>query len=170
MPIKSWKGVSPQVESAAFVAEDAWVIGDVSLAEDVSIFFGAVLRGDILAIKVGARSNIQEHSLLHTSYNRQEVLIGESVTVGHGAIIHGAVVEDLCLVGMRATILDDARVGEGSLIAAGSVVTERMKIPPRSMVMGIPAKVTRTLDDGEVEQIRLSALRYVQTGRQYTES
>jgi carbonic anhydrase/acetyltransferase-like protein (isoleucine patch superfamily) len=158
---------TPTIGNNVFIAPDAWVIGDVELEEEISIFFGAVLRGDLLPIRVGARTNVQEHSVLHTSHGRSPTIVGSDVTIGHRAIIHGCTVEDCSLIGMGAIVLDDAVVGEQCLIGAGSVVTEGKKIPPRSLVIGTPAKVIRTLDDAEVTKLQESADAYVKTGARY---
>lgn len=155
------------IASSAFVAPDAWIIGDVVLKEAVSIFFGAVLRGDIEKIVIGARSNIQEHCLIHTSYRRAPALIGEDVTVGHRAIIHGAQVCDRTLVGMNAVILDEAIIGEECIIGAGCLILEGVKIPPRSLVVGSPGRIVRQVSDAEVKNLVDSAARYVKTGEMY---
>jgi len=155
----------PKLGEEVFIAPGAWAIGDVELGDNVSVFFGAVLRGDILPIRVGARTNLQEHVMVHTSYDRTAAEIGSEVTVGHRAIIHGCRVEDLALIGMGAIVLDGAVVGEQSIIGAGAVVKENQKIPPRSLAVGIPAKVVREISDDEIAGLKDSARRYVETGR-----
>lgn len=162
-----YDGIFPRIGQNVFIAPDAWVIGDVELADNVSIFFGAVLRGDILPIKVGARSNIQEHSVVHTSRRRTPTIIGEDVTVGHRATLHGAHICDRCIVGMGAIVLDEAVVEEECLIAAGAVITEGKRIPARSLVIGIPARVIRPLDEKEIAYIKESAERYTTVGAKY---
>ena len=165
--IAPFKGKTPSVSDTVFVAADASVIGDVSIDQESSVFFGAVLRGDLEPIRVGSRTNIQEHSLLHTSHGRSPVIIEDEVTIGHRAIIHGARIENRVLIGMGAIVLDDAIIGEESLIAAGTLITERQKIPPRSLVMGIPGKVVRQLEDTEIKNLKASAVNYVKTSREF---
>ena len=165
--ILSYQDLHPSVGEHVFIAPNAYVIGDVELADHVSIFFGAVLRGDIQPIRVGARSNIQEHSVLHTSREREPTIIAADVTVGHRAMIHSATVEERCLVGMGAIILDGAVIGAESLIGAGAVVTEGKKIPPRSLVIGTPGRVVRTLGDEEVAKFNSAAENYVKVGSIY---
>ncbi len=160
---------APTVGEGTWVAPDAWVIGDVTLGEKVSIFFGAVLRGDILGIRVGKETNIQEHCMIHTSHGRTESIIGDQVTVGHRAIIHGATVGSRVLVGMGSIILDQAVIEDQCVIGAGTVVTEGKRIPARSLVVGVPGKVVRTLSDEEVSFLTLSATRYYPFGKTYDE-
>lgn len=163
-----FKQNSPTIHESAWVASDAWIIGDVCLEPEVSVFFGAVVRGDIMPIRVGKQTNIQEHSMLHTSYGRGACIVGEQVTIGHRAILHGCTVEDRCLIGMGAIVLDDAIIGEGSLVGAGAVVTEGKKFPPRSLILGTPAKVVRELTDSDFEGILKNAANYVIKGAEYS--
>ena len=158
---------TPQLGAEVFIAPDAWVIGDVTLGDNVSIFFGSVLRGDLLPITVGRGTNIQEHSLLHTTTGRTPTIVGEEVTVGHRAIIHGASVGNRCIIGMGATLLDEAVVEDECIIAAGSLVTSKTRIAAQSMVMGIPAKVVRSLTAEEISFLKESAHDYLMTGRDY---
>lgn len=167
MPITPFGSATPAVDSTAFVAPDAWVIGNVSVGARTSIFFNAVLRGDIEAITVGSGTNIQEHCLVHTSHGMDPVTIGDNVTIGHRAIIHGCTVGSLSLIGMGATILDNARIGERSIIGAHSLVVKGMVIPPQSLVMGTPAKVIRALTDNEIQSLAASAESYQRLGAQY---
>lgn len=167
MAIIPFEDHSPKIGRTAFVAPDAWVIGKVEVGDDVSIFFGAVLRGDIQRITVGSGTNIQEHALLHTSHDLPDCVVGSNVTVGHRAIVHGCTIEDECIVGMGSTVLDGAVVGAGSIVGAQALVPMNAKIPPRSLVVGVPAKVVRTLTEAEVESIRLSAKHYIETGRKF---
>jgi carbonic anhydrase/acetyltransferase-like protein (isoleucine patch superfamily) len=160
---------TPTVGENCWIAPDAWVIGDVTLADKVSIFFGAVLRGDILGIKIGRETNIQEHSVIHTSHGRIPTTIGEQVTVGHRAMIHGATIGNRVLVGMGSIILDEAVIEDQCIIGAGTVVTESKKIPPRSLVIGVPGKVVRQLTDDEVAFLTVSATRYYPFGQTYDE-
>ena len=157
----------PQFGRRVFVASDAWVIDEVVLGDEVTVLFGSVLRGDILPIRVGSRSNIQDLSVIHTSHGRTPVEIGFEVTVGHRAMIHGARVEDRCIIGMGSILLDEAVIGEQSLVGAGSVVTEGKRFPPRSLIIGAPARVVRTLTEDELKFLPVSAERYVKVGLEY---
>jgi carbonic anhydrase/acetyltransferase-like protein (isoleucine patch superfamily) len=167
MPVVPFGNHTPVVSNSVFVAPDAWLIGKVEVAENVSIFFNAVLRGDIEKIKVGSGTNLQEHVLVHTSHGMSDAIIGRNVTVGHRAIIHGCVIGDSCLIGMGATILDNAEVGEFSIIGAHTLIPKGMKIPPRSLVMGTPGKVVRAITHNEERELELSATRYQELGRYY---
>ena len=149
----------PDIAAAAFVATDAQIIGDVRLGKDSSVFYGAVLRGDIESIHIGEATNIQDGCIIHLA-DDMGARVGAWCTIGHAAIIHACTVGDECLVGMRAVILDGAEIGDQCLIAAGALVTQRMKIPPRSMVMGTPAKVVRSLNEAEIVSLRQSAEKY----------
>lgn len=169
MPVIPFQERTPVVSPLAFIAPDAWIIGDVTVGDNVSIFFNAVLRGDIEAIRVGRGSNLQEHSLVHTSHGMSPAVIGEDVTVGHRAIIHGCRIGDRALIGMGATILDNAEVGEECIIGAHTLIPKGMKIPPRSLVMGTPGKVVRTLTNEEVSSLSASARGYQDLGAYYLE-
>ncbi len=165
--ILSYKDKTPRISASAFVADNAVIIGDVEIAEDVSVWFGCVLRGDVGAIRVGARSNIQDLACLHTTGGVSEVHIGQDVTVGHSAILHGCRVGHRALVGMGSIVLDNAEIGEGSVIGAGSLVTARTVIPARSMVLGRPGKVVRSVTDEEANFGSAGAAVYVHLGRDY---
>ena len=165
--IIDYKSKSPNIDPEAFVAPDAWVIGDVNIAKDVSIFFGTVLRGDLESISVGEGTNIQEHSLLHTTNKRSPVVVGKHITIGHRAIVHGCRIGDGSLIGMGATVLDDTVVEEECIIGAGCVVKENQVIPARSLVVGVPGKIVKTLSDEDIKGMRDSALDYVQKGKDY---
>ena len=149
----------PDIAATAFVATDAQIIGDVRLGKDSSVFYGAVLRGDIESIHIGEATNVQDGCIIHLA-DDLGARVGAWCTIGHAAIIHACTVGDECLVGMRAVILDGAEIGDQCLIAAGALVTQRMKIPPRSMVMGAPAKVVRSLNEAEIVSLRQSAEKY----------
>jgi carbonic anhydrase/acetyltransferase-like protein (isoleucine patch superfamily) len=153
------------VDPTAWIAAGAVVLGEVRLGPECSVWFHAVLRGDTAPITLGARTNVQDLCLLHADpgYPCQ---LGEGVTVGHGAIVHGATIEDDVMLGMRCVILNGAHVGQGSLIAAGAVVTEGARIPPHSIVMGMPARVVRTAEPRDVERIRHAADHYVRAAAQ----
>lgn len=169
MPIIKYRNFHPQIAESVFVAPNAQVIGQVTLGNKVSVFFGAVIRGDVQKITVGEGSNIQEHCVLHSSYDMNDCIVGKNCTIGHRAIIHGCQVGDFTLVGMGATILDNAEVGNECIIGAHALVTVGMKIPSRSLVLGMPAKVVRTLTDQEVEANHKSALQYMEKGQEYLE-
>jgi gamma-carbonic anhydrase len=154
----------PDVARAAYVARAATVCGDVTLGADASVFPGAVLRGDIHSIVIGAGSNVQDNAIVHLS-DTHGTVVGEHVTVGHAATLHGCTVEDGCLIGMGAIVLDGARIGAGSVVGAGSLVTMGFSCPPDSMVMGQPAKVTRPLRPEEIGMGRKLAEKYVTVAR-----
>lgn len=157
--IKKINGKEPNIHKDTFVAESADIIGDVILEEGASIWYGAVARGDINTIKIGKFSNIQDNVSLHNESNTP-LIIGDYTTVGHNAVVHGCTVGNNCLIGMGAIVLNRAVLGDNSIIAAGTVVTEDMLIPPNSLVMGIPAKVRRSLSDEEIAGIRENAVSY----------
>jgi carbonic anhydrase/acetyltransferase-like protein (isoleucine patch superfamily) len=160
--IREVGGRRPEVDESAFVAEGVTVVGSVRIGAGASIWYGSVLRADTEDISVGANSNIQDGSVLHADPG-DPVDVGERVTVGHGAVLHGAVVEDDCLIGMRATLLNGARIGSGSIVAAGAMVTGGKVIPPGSLVMGAPAKVVREVSDEERSEIAVSWREYVES-------
>ncbi len=159
--IQSYRGVTPKVPASVFVADTARVIGDVELGEDASVWFGAVLRGDVGSIRVGRGTNVQDGTIMHVNTGGTPVRIGDHVTIGHAARLHGCTLASHCLIGIAAVILDGAEIGEESLIAAGSLVSPGTTIPPRSLVMGAPAKVRRAVSAQDLELIRDSARRYV---------
>lgn len=150
----------------AWVAPTATVVGDVRLGEQSSVWFGAVLRGDCDSISVGARTNVQDLACLHADPGLP-CRIGDDVTIGHAAIVHGATVEDEVLIGIRATVLNGAHIGRGSLIGAAALVTEGCVIPPGSLVLGVPGKVVRQLNDQELERIRRGTAHYVAAAAEY---
>ena len=162
--IHSFEGERPEVSRAAFIAWNAEVSGKVSLGEGASVWYGAVLRGDVAPITVGAGSNVQDGSVLHVD-NETPCVLGEFVTVGHRAVIHACVVGDRCLIGMGAVILNRAVIGEDSIVGAGALVTQGKVFPPRSMILGSPAKVVRSLSDEEVAGLRPHAEAYVALAR-----
>ena len=162
--IRSYQGKTPVVPASCYVDVSAQLIGDVELGEHASVWMNAVLRGDVNSIRLGARSNVQDCAVLHGMRYVYPVIVGEMVTIGHNATVHGCVLEDEVLVGIGATILNNARVGEGSIIAAGAVVPEQMVIPPNSLVVGVPAKVKKTLGDEDRKMI----LKYAQNYLDYT--
>src|SRR5437899_4325042 len=162
--IRSYQGKTPVVPASCYVDVSAQLIGDVTLGEQASVWMNAVLRGDVNSIRLGAKSNVQDCAVLHGMRYVYPVIVGEMVTIGHNATVHGCVLEDEILVGIGAVILNNARVGEGSIIAAGAVVPEQMVIPPNSLVVGVPAKVKKTLGDDDRKMI----LKYAQNYLDYT--
>lgn len=152
-------GQTPQVDDEAWVAPNATLVGSVTIAAGAGIWYGAVLRADNEPITIGARSNVQDNSVFHVDVDRP-VALGEGVSVGHGAVVHGATIGDHVLIGMSATIMNGAIVGDESMIAAGALVTEGMEVPPRSLVAGVPGKVRRELSDAEVENLHENARIY----------
>ncbi len=166
MPIHEHRGEIPQIGPNVFIADGAHVIGRVSLGARASVWFNAVLRGDIQSIQVGPRTNIQDNSTVHVDYEHPTI-IGEDVTIGHGVTVHGCTIERLVLVGMNAVLLTGCTIGWGSIIGANALVTEGKVIPPRSLVLGSPGRVVRTVTDAELEELRLSAQRYVEEAARY---
>lgn len=158
--LKEFRGLYPKVGSNVYLADDVVLVGDVTIEDDCSIWWGAVLRGDCGALHIGKGSNVQDGSMIHATTGHSTVRLGENVTVGHHAIIHGADVDDCVLVGMKATLLDLAHVGAYSIVAAGSVVPERMQVPADSLVAGIPAKVKKELGPENREARILHAADY----------
>ena len=151
--IKSFQDKVPSLGQNVYISETAAVIGDVTLGDDVNIWFGAVVRGDMHFIRVDGRSNIQDNAVVHVTTAVSPTHIGSDVTVGHGAIIHGCTIEDNCMIGMGATVMDDAVIGSGSLVGAGTLVPPKMHVPPKSLVVGIPGKVVREVTDEEYTMI-----------------
>lgn len=163
--VRGFAGRSPKLEAGVYLAETAAVIGDVVLGEDSSVWFGSVLRGDVGFIRVGARTNIQDLAMVHMTHDLSNAEIGDDVTVGHGAIIHGARIGNGCLIGMGSILLDNAEVGDEALVGAGSLLPVGFRVPPRTLVMGRPAKVVRELKPEEWRQGRVLADRYVELAR-----
>ncbi len=166
MVVLPFEDAVPEIHPTAYLAETATVIGRVRIAEDASVWFGAVLRGDIDAIVLGPGSNLQDNAVVHGDPGLP-TRIGSGVSIGHGAVVHGCTIEDDCLIGMGATVLNRAVIGTGSLVAAGAVVLEDTVIPPGSLVAGVPAKVRRELTEEERAGIRRNAETYVALSRTY---
>lgn len=164
-----FRGRSPRIDSRAWLAPGAVVAGDVTIGPDTSVWFGSVVRGDVHAIRIGARSNLQDHCVVHVTKDRFPAWIGDEVTVGHRATVHGCLVGDGALVGIGAVVLDGAEVGEEALVAAGALVAPGAKVPARHLVMGVPARVVRPLRDEEVRRQRERALEYVETARAWAQ-
>ncbi len=165
--LRSHRAGFPRVDPTAFVDDSAQVIGAVEIGADSSVWMNVVIRGDINRIHLGARTNIQDGSVIHVMRDTHPTLIGDEVTVGHAAILHGCVVEDRCLIGMGAIVLNGVVVGTGSIIAAGTLVAEGTTIPPGSLVMGSPGRVRRSTTDEEAASIQRYAEHYVSYKREY---
>lgn len=164
---RAFREISPKVHPTAFVAADAIVIGDVEIGEDASVWFGSVVRGDVNYIRVGARTNIQDMTVIHVSSNTHATVIENEVTVGHRVVLHGCHVERGCLIGMGAILMDGVRVGERSLVGAGTLLTPGTVIPPRSLVLGSPGRVKRELTDEELAYLDKSWRNYVELKSHY---
>ncbi len=164
--IRAWKDVSPHIGARAFVDVSAQVIGDVTLGEDASVWMNSVVRGDVNWIRIGARSNVQDNSVLHVT-SRHPTALAEDVTIGHSVNLHGCTIERLCLIGIGAIVLNGVVVGEESIVAAGTLVPEGMQVPPRSLVMGTPARVRREVTDEERAELRRYALNYLAYKEEY---
>lgn len=162
-----YKAHKPECSEAAFIAPSADVIGDVVVGQDASVWYGAVLRGDVQPIRVGARTNVQEGAVLHGTTGVQPCVVGEDVTIGHRAIVHGCTLERGCLVGMGAIVLDTAVVGEEAIIGAGAIVTSGTVIPPRTLALGAPARVVRELREADLLMLRGSAAHYVELAAEH---
>ncbi len=164
--IIAYDGAMPNIAEGVFVAPSAVIVGNVTLEEEASVWFQAVIRGDLNGICIGKGTNVQDGCIVHVTHERG-VSVGEGVTIGHGAILHGCTIESRCLVGMRSTVLDGSCIGEESIVAAGSLVTEDKKYPPRSLIMGTPAKVVRSLSADDIKMILTFASSYLELARRY---
>ena len=159
--IRTYQGHTPIIPGTCYIDISAQIIGDVVLGEHASVWMNAVVRGDVHSIRVGAHSNVQDCAVLHGMRHLYPVIVGEYVTIGHNATVHGCVVEDACLIGMGATIMNNARIGEGSIVAAGALISEGMVVPPRSLVAGVPGKVRRELTSDDRDMIIMYARNYL---------
>jgi len=167
MPIYALDGITPRIDpDIGWIAPNAVLVGDVVVGAEAGIWFGVVARGDIEPITIGARTNVQENSVLHTDTGHP-LVIGDNVTIGHSAIVHGCTIGDNTLIGMGATVLTGARIGRNCLIAANALVTENKVIPDNSLVMGAPGKVVRAIDEAGVAELAASAERYVRAARRF---
>src|SRR5690349_3844767 len=159
--LRAFKNIAPKVDPSAFVDQSAQVIGDVHIGAESSVWMNVVIRGDVHWIRIGARTNVQDGTVVHVQTGTHPTSIGDEVTIGHGAIVHGCTIEDRCLIGMGAILLNGVRVGAGSIVAASALVPEGFVVPPRTLVMGSPAKVRRTLGDADEARIVAYAEHYV---------
>lgn len=157
--IESVRGYTPKIGKDTFLATNAVVVGDVEMGSECSVWFGAVLRGDVNSIRIGDRVNIQDGSVLHTLYQKSTIEIGNDVSIGHNVVIHGAKIHDLALIGMGAIVMDDAEVGEGALVAAGAVVLSRTKIGPHEMWAGAPAKFVKMVEPEKAREMNQKIAR-----------
>jgi len=165
--IRAFGGTMPRLHHSAFAIETAMIVGDVEIGEQSSLWCGVVVRGDVNFVRVGARTNIQDGSVLHVTSRTHPAVVGDEVTVGHRVVLHGCTVKDRCLVGMGAIVLDGAVVGEDAMVAAGALVPPNMVVPPRTLAVGVPARVKRDLSQDEIASIRGSAHAYVRYAEQY---
>src|SRR2546421_1310579 len=165
--IKPFQTIIPKIHPSAFITEDALIIGDVEIGEDSSVWFGSIIRGDVNFIRIGSRTNIQDGTIIHVSSKTHSTVLEDEITVGHRVVLHGCHVESGCLIGIGAVLLDGVRVGTRSLVAAGSLLTPETIIPPRSLVMGSPAKVKRELTTDELAHLDRSWRNYIELKKQY---
>lgn len=172
--IYKFKHFTPQIGKNVFIAKSADIIGDVKIGDDSSVWFKAVIRGDVHKIQIGKRTSIQDGTVVHVTHYKFDdksggypTIIGDDVTVGHGVILHGCIIANACLIGMGAVILDGANIGEESIVGAGSLVTQGKSFPARSLIIGSPARAVRTLKDEEVKELYASAARYVKFKDEY---
>jgi gamma-carbonic anhydrase len=165
--IREFNGVEPKIHESAFVTEDSVIVGDVEIGEDSSVWYGSVLRGDVNYIRIGARANIQDHTIIHVSSKGLPTIVEDEVTVGHRVTLHACHVERGCLIGIGAILMDGVRVGADSLVGAGSLLTPGTQIPPRSLVIGSPARVKRELTEDELTSLEQSWKNYVELKNHY---
>jgi carbonic anhydrase/acetyltransferase-like protein (isoleucine patch superfamily) len=165
--IRGFRGKRPEIDPTAFIAEHATVIGDVVIGARSSVWFGAVLRGDVYHIRIGEDTSIQDNSVIHVTHDRYATHVGSKVTIGHSVVLHGCTVGDQCIIGMGAVILDQAEIGDRTIIGAGSLVTPGTRIPPGHLAVGSPARPKRPLTDEELEWLPASAEHYVELVRAY---
>ncbi len=165
--IREYGGKRPRIGERVYLAETAAIIGDVVLGDDVSVWYNSVVRGDCHYIRIGDRSNIQDNCAVHVLQNRYPTVLEEEVTLGHGAIVHGAVIRKGALIGMGATVLDGADVGESALIGAGALVSPRTVVPARTVWLGAPARQVKVLSDAEVEDLKRYHMNYLEYKKEY---
>jgi carbonic anhydrase/acetyltransferase-like protein (isoleucine patch superfamily) len=165
--IRGYLGKHPRLAPGAWVAPSADVIGDVEIGEDSSVWYGCVVRGDVYPIRIGARTNVQDHCVLHVTHDKYSTVLHDDVTIGHRVVLHGCTVESGALVGIGAIVLDQAVIGVGALVGAGALVTPGTKVPPGMVAMGAPARIVREVTDAEREWMRESAQIYVRLAREH---
>lgn len=165
--IRTFQGIKPTIAKSAYIEDTAVVIGDVVIGEESSVWFNAVVRGDVHYIRIGNRTNVQDLSMLHVTHDTHPLVIGDEVTIGHHVVLHGCTVKDRVLIGMGAIIMDGAVIGEDCVVGAGALVTEGTVVPPKSLILGSPAKVKRPVTGKELAWIRESAQNYIEYSRQY---
>ena len=165
--IRPFNGIEPRIHESAYVTDDAIIVGDVAIGEDSSVWFGSVLRGDVNYIRIGARTNIQDQTIIHVSSKGLPTIVEDEVTVGHRVTLHACHVERGCLIGIGAILMDGVRVGAQSLVGAGSLLTPGTQIPPRSLVIGSPARVKRELTEDELASLEKSWRNYVELENKY---
>ena len=165
--IRPFRSTEPKIHQTAFIAEDAVIIGDVEIGGDSSVWFGSIIRGDVNFIRIGARTNIQDGTIIHVSSKTHSTVLEDEITVGHRVTLHGCHVESGCLIGIGAILMDGVRVGANSLVGAGSLLTPGTRVPPRSLVLGSPAKVKRELTDDEIAYLDRSWRNYIELKQHY---
>ncbi len=165
--IRTFQGIKPTVPRSCFIEATGVVIGDVVMGEDCSVWFNAVIRGDVNSIRIGDRTNVQDLCMLHVTHDTHPLVIGNDVTIGHHVVLHGCTIHDRVLVGMSAIIMDGAVIGEDSVVGAGALVVEGTIVPPKSVILGSPAKVKRPISEKELVWVKESAENYVRYARQY---
>lgn len=165
--IRTFQGIKPKIAESVFIEETAVVIGDVVIGEDCSVWFNSVIRGDVNYIRLGDRTNVQDLCVLHVTHDTAPLVIGNDVTIGHKVVLHGCTIKDRVLIGMGAIIMDGAMIGEDCVVGAGALVTEGTVVPPKSLILGSPAKVKRTVSQQELAWIKESAQNYITYAKQY---
>lgn len=168
--IRSFRGITPIVAPSCYIDPSAQLIGDIVIGENSSVWPNATIRGDVHYIRIGDTTSVQDNSVLHVEHKKHPLIIGNRVTIGHSVVLHGCTIEDDCLIGIGAIVLNAARIGQGSVIAAGALVPEGIEIPPFSLVMGVPAKVRREVTLEERERFKLNAEHYSELRQAYKEA
>lgn len=165
--ILKFKNITPKIGKDVYISPNAYIIGDVEIGDFCAIMFGAVIRGDVNYIRIGHHTNIQDNAVLHVTRNKYPLIIGNYVSIGHGAIVHGCIIGNNVLIGIGAKVLDGAKIGDNCIIAANSVVKEGDEIPSNSLIAGVPGKIKRELTEKDIERIRFSAMSYDITRKDY---
>jgi len=165
--IRSYRGITPTIDPSVYVDPGAQIIGDVVIGPDSSVWCNAVIRGDVNIIRIGARTNVQDLSVLHVTRRTASLLVGDEVTIGHGVVLHGCTIKNRCLIGMGSIVMDGAVVGEESIVGAGALITAGMIVPPGTLAVGVPAVVRRVLTPREIEFLAQSAANYVRDAAEY---